>query len=158
LITIEAHLTAVYLASLKVELPIESTGLSSFATYVNEAPEVEYAIIGREQHPKLKQIPQTLRTAGKNQLQRIMEIILVVETETPATSDRLNGSEPAAESHVSNGLPRHPSGTIKIRRKAELDVLDLGDFQPVAPRCFGCRRRALSRLSTNAARRLTVQR
>jgi hypothetical protein len=78
--------------------------------------------IAREQHPKLKQIAQTLRAAGKNQLQRIMEIILVVETETPASSDRLNGSESAAESHVSNGLPRHPSGTIKLRRKAELDA------------------------------------
>jgi transposase-like protein len=78
--------------------------------------------IAREQHPKLRQIAQTLRAAGKNQLQRIMEIILVVETETPADNNRLNGSESAVESHVSNGLPRHPSGTIKLRRKAELDA------------------------------------
>jgi len=78
--------------------------------------------IAREQHPKLRQIAQALRAAGKNQLQRIMEIILVVETETQAVSDRLNGSESAVESHVSNGLPRHPSGTIKLRRKAELDA------------------------------------
>ena len=78
--------------------------------------------IAREQHPKLRQIAQTLRAAGKNQLQRIMEIILVVETETPANSDRLNGAESAVESHESNGLPRHPSGTIKLRRKAERDA------------------------------------
>ena len=78
--------------------------------------------IAREQHPKLRQIAQTLRAAGKNQLQRIMEIILAVETEMPASGDRLNGSESPAESHVSNGLPRHPSGTIKLRRKAELDA------------------------------------
>jgi len=78
--------------------------------------------IAREQHPKLRQIAQTLRAAGKNQLQRIMEIILVVETETPAVSDRLNGSESAVESQISNGLPRHPSGTIKLRRKSELDA------------------------------------
>ena len=78
--------------------------------------------IAKEQHPKLRQIAQTLRAAGKNQLQRIMEIILVAETETSANSDRLNGSESAVESHISNGLPRHPSGTIKLRRKAELDA------------------------------------
>src|SRR5580658_4800486 len=78
--------------------------------------------IAREQHPKLRQIAQTLRTAGKNQLQRIMEIILVVETETAANSDHLNGAESAVESHESNGLPRHPSGTIKLRRKAERDA------------------------------------
>ena len=78
--------------------------------------------IAKEQHPKLRQIAQTLRAAGKHQLQRIMEIILVVETETSANRDRLNGSESAEESHVSNGLPRHPSGTIKLRRKAELDA------------------------------------
>jgi hypothetical protein len=78
--------------------------------------------IAKEQHPKLRQIAQTLRAAGKNQLQRIMEIILVAETETSANSDRLNGSESAVESHISNGLPRHPSETIKLRRKAELDA------------------------------------
>ena len=33
--------------------------------------------IAREQHPKLRRIAQTLRDAGRNQLQRIMEIILV---------------------------------------------------------------------------------
>jgi hypothetical protein len=78
--------------------------------------------IAREQHPKLRQIAQTLRAAGKNQLQRIMEIILVVETETGANRGRLNGPEPALESHIANGLPRHPSGTIKLRRKSELDA------------------------------------
>ena len=78
--------------------------------------------IAREQNPKLRQIAQTLRTADKNQLQRIMEIILVVETEMPTVSDRLNGAESAVESHESNGLPRHPSGTIKLRRKAERDA------------------------------------
>ncbi len=78
--------------------------------------------IAREQHPKLRQIAQTLRTAGKNQLQRITEIILVVETETPVSGDRLKDSEPTVGSHVSNGLPRHPSGTIKLRRKVELDA------------------------------------
>jgi hypothetical protein len=44
--------------------------------------------IAREQHPKLKQIAQTLRDAGRNQLQRIMEIILVVEAGEPASSER----------------------------------------------------------------------
>ena len=42
--------------------------------------------IAREQHPKLRQIAQTLREAGRNQLQRIMEIILVVEAGEPASS------------------------------------------------------------------------
>jgi len=39
--------------------------------------------ITNEPHPKLKQIAQTLRDAGSNQLQRIMEIILLVEVEAP---------------------------------------------------------------------------
>jgi Rad3-related DNA helicase len=75
--------------------------------------------IAREQHPKLKQIAQTLRDAGRNQLQRIIEIILVVEAEEPALSKNLDQSESAAGSNGSNGLPRHPSGAIRLRRKAE---------------------------------------
>src|SRR5271163_2206135 len=43
--------------------------------------------IAREQHPKLRRIAQTLRDAGRNQLQRIMEIILVVEAEERAPSE-----------------------------------------------------------------------
>jgi hypothetical protein len=66
--------------------------------------------IANEQHPKLKQIAQTLRDAGKNQLQHILEIILIAEAETPASSGSLDCHEPAAASHASNGLPRHPSG------------------------------------------------
>jgi hypothetical protein len=73
--------------------------------------------IAREQHPKLKQIAQTLRDAGRNQLQRIMEIILVVEAEEPESrSDSDHGSD------SSNGLPRHPSGTVRLRRKADQDA------------------------------------
>jgi hypothetical protein len=72
--------------------------------------------IAREQHPKLKQIAQTLRDAGRNQLQRIMEIILVVEAEEPASGE---GPESATGTEASNGLPRHPSGAIRLRRKAE---------------------------------------
>jgi transposase-like protein len=43
--------------------------------------------IANEQHPKLKRIARTLRDAGKNQLQHILEIILIAEAETPASSD-----------------------------------------------------------------------
>jgi hypothetical protein len=73
--------------------------------------------IAREQHPKLRRIAQTLRDAGRNQLQRIMEIILVVEAEEPESrSDSDHGSD------SSNGLPRHPSGTVRLRRKGEHDA------------------------------------
>jgi hypothetical protein len=78
--------------------------------------------IAREQHPKLRQIAQTLREAGRNQLQRIMEIILVVEAEKPAPIESQDRSEAAAGSNGSNGLPRHPSGAIRLRRKAEQDA------------------------------------
>jgi|HubBroStandDraft_1064217.scaffolds.fasta_scaffold293053_1 transposase-like protein len=77
--------------------------------------------IAREQHPKLKQIAQTLRDAGRNQLQRIMEIILV-ETEGPTRNDDLGLRESATRTELSNGLPRHPSGTIRLRRKSEQDA------------------------------------
>jgi hypothetical protein len=77
--------------------------------------------IAREQHPKLRRIAQILRDAGSNQLQRIMEIILVVEAEAPASSESLD-PESAVASNGSNGLPRHPSGTIKLRRKADTEA------------------------------------
>ena len=73
--------------------------------------------IAREQHPKLRQIAQTLRDAGRNQLQRVMEIILVVEAEEPESR---SDSDPGNDS--SNGLPRHPSGTVRLRRKADQDA------------------------------------
>ena len=75
--------------------------------------------IAREPHPKLRQIAQTLRDAGSDQLQRIMEIILVVEVEAPVSLDR---PESVVASNGSNGLPRHPSGTIKLRRKADMEA------------------------------------
>jgi transposase-like protein len=75
--------------------------------------------IAREQHSKLKRIAQTLRDAGRNQLQRIMEIILAAEAEEPAPSDGLDQPESVADSEASNGLPRHPSGLVRLRRKAE---------------------------------------
>ena len=75
--------------------------------------------IAREPHPKLRQIAQTLREAGRNQLQRIMEIILVVEAGESVGSESLGREEPAAQGTASNGLPRHPSGAIGLRRKAE---------------------------------------
>jgi transposase-like protein len=78
--------------------------------------------IAKEQHPKLKQIAQTLRNAGKNQLQRIMEIILAAEAEEPAPGDGIGQPESMADSEASNGLPRHPSGMVKLRRKAEHDA------------------------------------
>lgn len=78
--------------------------------------------IANEQHPKLKRIARTLRDAGKNQLQHILEIILVAEAEPSASSDSLDRPEAAVESHASNGLPRHPSGTIKLRRKADIEA------------------------------------
>jgi hypothetical protein len=78
--------------------------------------------IAREPHPKLRQIAQTLRDAGSNQLQRIMEIILVVEVEAPVSSESLDRPESAVASNGSNGLPRHPSGTIKLRRKADMEA------------------------------------
>ena len=78
--------------------------------------------IAKEPHPKLRQIAQTLRDAGSNQLQRIMEIILVVEVEAPGSSEGLDRPEAAVASNGSNGLPRHPSGTIKLRRKADMEA------------------------------------
>jgi transposase-like protein len=78
--------------------------------------------IANEEHPKLRRIAQTLRDAGKNQLQRILEIILIAEAEPSANSDSSDGRESTAESHASNGLPRHPSGTIKLRRKADIEA------------------------------------
>jgi len=78
--------------------------------------------IAKEPHPKLRQIAQTLRDAGSNQLQRIMEIILVVEVEAPGSSEGLDRPESAVASNGSNGLPRHPSGTIKLRRKADMEA------------------------------------
>ena len=68
--------------------------------------------IAREQHPKLRQIAQTLREAGRNQLQRIMEIILVVEAEEPAPIERLDRSRPkwaATAPMVCHGILREPS-------------------------------------------------
>jgi hypothetical protein len=50
-----------------------------------------------------------------------MEIILVVEAEAPASSEGLD-PESAVASNGSNGLPRHPSGTIKLRRKADTEA------------------------------------
>jgi hypothetical protein len=78
--------------------------------------------IAREPHPKLRQIAQTLRDAGSNQLQRIMEIILVVEVEAPVSSGSFDRPESAVASNGSNGLRRHPSGTIKLRRKADMEA------------------------------------
>ena len=75
--------------------------------------------IAREQHPKLRQIAKTLRDAGRNQPQRIMEIILVVEAEGPTSSKSPDRPDFVVESEASNGLPRHPSGAIRLRRKAE---------------------------------------
>jgi hypothetical protein len=78
--------------------------------------------MAKEPHPKLRQIAQTLRDAGSNQLQRIMEIILVVEVEAPVSSESLDRPESVVASNGSNGLPRHPSGTIKLRRKADMEA------------------------------------
>jgi Transposase len=78
--------------------------------------------IGREQHPKLRQIAQTLRDAGRSQLQRIMEIILVVEAREPTSSESPDRPDSAVDSQDSNGLPRHPSGAVRLRRKAEHDA------------------------------------
>jgi hypothetical protein len=78
--------------------------------------------IAKEPHPKLRQIAKTLRDAGRNQLQRIMEIILVVEAEEPTSSKSPDRPDPAVESEASNGLPRHPSGAIRLRRKAEYNA------------------------------------
>jgi hypothetical protein len=78
--------------------------------------------IAREQHPKLRQIAQTLRDARSNQLQRIMEIILVVEAEGPTSNKSPERPDSAMESEASNGLPRHPSRAIRLRRKAEYNA------------------------------------
>ena len=78
--------------------------------------------IAKEPHPKLRQIAQTLRDARSNQLQRIMEIILVVEVEAPAGNESLDRPEASVASNGSNVLPRHPSGTIKLRRKADTEA------------------------------------
>jgi hypothetical protein len=51
-----------------------------------------------------------------------MEIILVVEVEAPGSSEGLDRPEAAVASNGSNGLPRHPSGTIKLRRKADMEA------------------------------------
>jgi hypothetical protein len=78
--------------------------------------------IAKEQHPKLRRIAQTLRDAGSNQLQRIMEIILVVEVEAQVSSESLDKPESMVASNGSNGLPRHSSGTIKLRRNADTEA------------------------------------
>ena len=79
--------------------------------------------IAREPHPKLRRIAQTLRDdAGRNQLQRIMEMILVVEAEEPAPTESLEHRKHTEGSEAANGLPRHPSGTVRIRRKGENDA------------------------------------
>jgi len=78
--------------------------------------------IANEPHPKLRQIAEALRDAGSNQLQRILEIILVVEVEAPASSESLDRPESGLASNGSNGLPRHPSGTVKLRRKADMEA------------------------------------
>ena len=78
--------------------------------------------IANEPHPKLRQIAKTLRAAGSNQVQRIMEIILIVEAEAPASSESLERPESGLASNGSNGLPRHPSGTVKLRRKADMEA------------------------------------
>lgn len=78
--------------------------------------------IAKEKHPKLRQIARTLRDAGGNQLQRIMEIVLAAEAEEPARSDGVAEPESTADSEIPNGLPRHPSGLVKLRRKAEPDA------------------------------------
>lgn len=78
--------------------------------------------IAKEPHPKLRQIAQTLRDAGSNQLKRIMEIILVVEVEAPASSESSHGSKAAVASNGSNGLPHHSSGSIKLKRKADIEA------------------------------------
>ncbi|HEX4209595.1 MAG TPA: transposase [Candidatus Binataceae bacterium] len=74
--------------------------------------------ISKERHPKLRQIAQTLRDAGRNQLQRILEIILVVEAERTGGGESLERPE-SAGSEATNGLPRHSAGTIRLRRKAD---------------------------------------
>lgn len=78
--------------------------------------------MAKEQNPKLRQIARTLREAGKNQLQRIMEIILDADAEKLASSDSSDSGESSMRNNTVNGLPRHPSGTIKIRRKADQDA------------------------------------
>ena len=78
--------------------------------------------IAREQHPQLRQIAQILRDAGGNQLRRIMETILVVEVEASADNESLDRPEATVASNGSNGLPRHPSGIIKLRRKAATEA------------------------------------
>jgi transposase-like protein len=76
--------------------------------------------IAKEPHPKLRMIAQTLRDTGRNQVQRIMEIILVTDAEGPA--GETDEHESAADNNDSNGLPRHPSGTVKLRRKADQEA------------------------------------
>jgi transposase-like protein len=78
--------------------------------------------MAKEQNPKLRQIARTLRDAGKNQLQHIMEIILDADAERLARDDSSDGSESAMRNNTSNGLPRHPSGMVKLRRKADQDA------------------------------------
>jgi hypothetical protein len=78
--------------------------------------------IAREQHPRLKRIAQTLRDAGSNQLHRIMEIVLVAEAEEPVRNEGLDQPESMAGSEASDDLPRHPSGMVRLRRKAEHDA------------------------------------
>jgi hypothetical protein len=78
--------------------------------------------LARERHPKLRQIAQTLRETGGNPLQRIMQIILAAEAEEPARSEGMDHLESMQGTEATNGLPRHPSGTVRLRRKAEPDV------------------------------------
>jgi Transposase len=77
--------------------------------------------IAKEPHPKLRRIAQTLRDSEVNQVQLIMEVILAADAEE-ITHQGFDAHE-SAEDHVeTNGLPRHPSGTIKLRRKPEQDA------------------------------------
>ena len=79
--------------------------------------------MAKEQNPKLRQIARTLRDAGKNQLQRIMEIILDADAERLSSEDTSDSSESAVRNNnTSNGLPRHPSGMVRLRRKADQDA------------------------------------
>jgi transposase-like protein len=77
--------------------------------------------IAKEPHPKLQRIAQTLRDSGRNQVQRIMEIILAADAEEPAHQG-LETHESTVDNVETNGLPRHPSGTIKLRRKSEQEA------------------------------------
>jgi transposase-like protein len=77
--------------------------------------------IAKEPHPKLRQIAHTLRDAEGNEIQRIMEIILTADSEE-LTHPSLDAHESATDTVETNGLPRHPSGTVKLRRKSEQEA------------------------------------